>query len=78
MKKTYIAPQAEIVKLIVSSSILEPDITRPSYGAGNGGDDDFADGKEHTGLWGDVDDEDTWSGSKGADLWGSDDDEEEW
>ena len=78
MKKTYIAPQAEIVKLNVSSSILEPDIARPSYGAGNGGDDDFADAQNHTGLWGEVDDEDPWANSKGADLWSGDADEEDW
>ena len=79
MKKTYIAPQAEIVNIRLISSVLVPDgYANWSHGAGDGGEEDYADAQNHTGLWGEVDDEDPWANSKGADLWSGDADEEEW
>lgn len=77
MKKTYIAPQTEIVTLNLSCAVLNEN--EGGYGPwSQGAAGEYGDSKEQTGLWGDVDDDDSWSGSKGVDLWSGDEDEEEW
>ncbi|GEM_PF-2766431 len=74
MKKTYFAPDTEVVNLRLIGSVLSD----PNMGGKSQVDGGEMDSKEQTGLWGDVDDDDSWSGSKGVDLWSGDEDEEEW
>lgn len=75
MKKTYIVPTTEIVKLRLTDQVLgDPGMGAPSKV--DGGD---MDSKENTGLWDDVDDEEPWSSvtESSNDLWGLDENEEE-
>ena len=74
MKKTYIAPDTEVVNLRLTGSVLDD----PGLGRASLVDGGEMDSKEQTGLWGEVDDEDPWANSKGADLWSGDADEEDW